>query len=167
MTDIKKDPIHTISILVANKPGVLVRVALVFARRGYNIDSLVVSATVNPKFSRMTITSRGNPETLEQIIKNVAKLVDVIHASEHDNVTSVERELALIKMKDTPAAKNAVTKFKKYNAKIVDTTNKTLVIAQHGTTIELDEFEAIVKKMGVIEYVRSGKLLMVRGKEQT
>jgi len=161
-------PIHTISILVANKPGVLVRVALVFARRGYNIDSLVVSATVNPKFSRMTITSRGNPETLEQIIKNVSKLVDVIHASEHDMSTSIERELALVKMKDTPAAKAAVTKHsKKYHAKIVDTTDKTLIIAQSGTTVELDEFEAILKKIGVSEYVRSGKLLMVKGKEET
>jgi acetolactate synthase-1/3 small subunit len=167
MSDIKKEPIHTISILVANKPGVLVRVALVFARRGYNIDSLVVSSTINPKFSRMTITSRGNPETLDQIIKNVAKLVDVIHASEHDVTTAVERELALIKMKDSPAIKAALAKHKTYNAKIVDTTEKTIVIAQHGTTAELDEFEAIVKKIGVIEYVRSGKLLMVRGKEET
>ena len=167
MTELKKDPIHTISILVANKPGVLVRVALVFARRGYNIDSLVVSATVNPRFSRMTITSRGNPETLEQIIKNVAKLVDVIHASEHDASTSVERELALIKVKDSPAMKTALAKYKKYHATVIDTRDKTLVLAQSGTTVELDEFETIIKKIGVIEYVRSGKLLMVRGKDQT
>lgn len=161
-------PIHTISILVANKPGVLVRVALVFARRGYNIDSLVVSATVNPKFSRMTITAKGSPETLDQIIKNVNKLVDVIHTSEHDLSHSVDRELALIKMKDTPSIKAAITKHsKKYHARIVDTTDKTLIIAQSGTTVELDEFEAILKKLGVAEYVRSGKLLMARGKEQT
>jgi acetolactate synthase I/III small subunit len=166
MTDIK-EPIHTISILVANKPGVLVRVALVFARRGYNIDSLVVSSTINPKFSRMTITSRGKPETLEQIIKNVAKLVDVIHCSEHDASTSVERELALIKMKDSPAVKTALAKNKKFHAKVVDTQDKTLIIAQSGTTAELDEFEVILKKIGVSEYVRSGKLLMVRGKDQT
>ena len=168
MTEIKKKPIHTISILVANKPGVLVRVALVFARRGYNIDSLVVSATVNPKFSRMTITAKGSPETLEQIIKNANKLIDVIHTSEHDSSHSIDRELALIKIKNTPAAKAAVTKHsKKYHAKIVDDTDKTLIIAQSGTTAELDEFEAILKKMGVTEYVRSGKLLMARGKEQT
>ena len=78
-----KLPLHTISVLVANKPGVLVRIALVFARRGYNIDSLVVSPTVNPKFSRMTITAKGDLETLEQIIKNVNKLIDVIHCGEH------------------------------------------------------------------------------------
>lgn len=168
MTEIKKDPIHTISILVANKPGVLVRVALVFARRGYNIDSLVVSATVNPKFSRMTITAKGSPETLDQIIKNATKLVDVIHTSEHDPSHSIDRELALIKIKNTPAFKTAVVKHsKKYHAKIVDDTDKTLIIAQSGTTVELDEFEGILKKLGVLEYVRSGKLLMARGKEQT
>lgn len=161
-------PIHTISILVANKPGVLVRVALVFARRGYNIDSLVVSATVNPKFSRMTITAKGSPETLDQIIKNVSKLVDVIHASEHDSSQSIDRELALIKTKDTPAVKAAIAKHsKKFHAKIVDATDKTLIIAQSGTTVELDEFEAILKKLGVTEYVRSGKLLMARGREET
>lgn len=161
-------PIHTISILVANKPGVLVRVALVFARRGYNIDSLVVSATVNPKFSRMTITAKGSPETLDQIIKNVSKLVDVIHASEHDSSQSIDRELALIKTKDTLAVKAAIAKHsKKFHAKIVDATDKTLIIAQSGTTVELDEFEAILKKLGVTEYVRSGKLLMARGREET
>ena len=79
----EKPPLHTISVLVANKPGVLVRIALVFARRGYNINSLVVSPTINPKFSRMTITAKGDLETLEQIIKNVNKLVDVIHCEEH------------------------------------------------------------------------------------
>lgn len=161
-------PTHTISILVANKPGVLVRVALVFARRGYNIDSLVVSATVNPKYSRMTITAKGSPETLEQIIKNVDKLVDVIHASEHDPSHSIDRELALIKIKDTSANRDDVTKYsKKFHAKIVDESDKTLIVAQSGTTAELDEFEAILKKMGILEYVRSGKLLMAQGKEET
>jgi len=85
------DPSHTISVLVANKPGVLVRIALVFARRGYNIDSLVVSPTVNPKYSRMTLTARGSLETLDQIIKNAGKLVDVIHCGEHDMDHSVEK----------------------------------------------------------------------------
>src|SRR5262245_24778701 len=76
--------IHTISILVRNKPGVLVRVALVFSRRGYNIESLVVSPDVATReFSRMTITCSGDPETLEQIIKQVTKLIDVVHAIDH------------------------------------------------------------------------------------
>src|SRR4051812_258069 len=102
---------HTISVLVANKPGVLVRIALVFARRGYNIDSLVVSPTVNPKYSRMTITAKGDPVTLEQIIKNVDKLIDIIHCGEHDVINSVEKELALFKIKASAAAKAFIKKF--------------------------------------------------------
>ena len=159
---------HIISMLVANKPGVLVRVALVFARRAFNIDSLVVSASINPKFSRMTITAKGDLATLDQIIKNLNKLVDVIHASEHDPSHSIDRELALLKVKATPALKAAVAKHsKKYHAKIVDTTENATIIAQTGTTEELHEFEALMKKYGVSEGVRSGKLLMAQGKEAT
>jgi len=167
MSEINKNT-HIISMMVANKPGVLVRVALVFARRGFNIDSLVVSASINPKFSRMTITAKGDLATLEQIIKNLNKLVDVLHASEHDPTRSVDRELALLKVKATPAAKAAVLKHsKKYHCKIVDTCDNTLVIAQTGITDELDEFEELLKKYGVIEMVRSGKLLVAKGKETT
>ena len=165
---ITKSNTHTISVLVANKPGVLVRLSLVFARRGYNIDSLVVSPTINPKYSRMTITAKGDLETLDQIIKNVNKLVDVIHCGEHDMSRSIERELALLKVKSSPAAKAAIDKHsKKYHAKIVDTQDQRLIIAQSGTTEELDEFEILMKKYGVIEMVRSGKLLMAQGKEAT
>ena len=115
-----KLPLHTISVLVANKPGVLVRIALVFARRGYNIDSLVVSPTVNARFSRMTITAKGDLETLEQIIKNVNKLIDVIHCGEHP-ANTVEKELALLKTKASPAIKAFVAKnSKKYHVRIDD-----------------------------------------------
>lgn len=161
-------PTHIISMLVANKPGVLVRVALVFARRAFNIDSLVVSASINPKFSRMTITAKGDLATLDQIIKNLNKLVDVIHASEHDPSHSLDRELALLKIKATPAAKTAVLKYsKKYHAKVVDTSDNTIVIAQTGSTEELNEFESLLSKYGVMEMVRSGKLLVAKGRETT
>lgn len=159
---------HTISVLVANKPGVLVRIALVFARRGYNIDSLVVSPTVNPKYSRMTITAKGDIETLDQIIKNVNKLVDVIHCGEHDVTHSIEKELALLKVKSTPAVKAFVSKnSRKFHVKIDDTSEGHLIIEQTGTTAELDEFEALIKKYGVTEMVRTGKVLMAKGKEKT
>ena len=95
----KRKDIHTVSMLVANKPGVLVRCAQVFARRGFNIDALVVSASVNPKFSRMTITAQGDPGTLDQIIKQTSKLIDVIHCGEHTRTDSIDREYALIKVK--------------------------------------------------------------------
>src|SRR6476619_6945054 len=89
-------PLHTISILVRNKPGVLVRVALVFARRGYNIESLVVSTAVaNGEFSRMTITCSGDLETLDQIIKQCTKLIDVVHAFDHTGQSVYETEVAL------------------------------------------------------------------------
>src|SRR5215813_14431794 len=87
--------VHTISVLVRNQPGVLVRVALVFARRGYNIESLVVSADVtNGEFSRMTITCSGDPQTLDQIIKQVTKLIDVVHAFDHTGQFVYETEVA-------------------------------------------------------------------------
>ena len=162
-----KLPLHTISVLVANKPGVLVRIALVFARRGYNINSLVVSPTVNPKFSRMTITAIGDLETLEQIIKNVNKLIDVIHCGEHP-ANTVEKELALLKVKASPAVKTFVTKnARKFHVRIDDVSEGCYIIEQTGTTIELDEFEALIKKFGILEMVRTGKVLITRGKETT
>jgi acetolactate synthase I/III small subunit len=168
MNTIAKTPIHTISVLVANKPGVLVRIALVFARRAYNIDSLVVSPTVNEKFSRMTITAKGDLETLDQIIKNVNKLVDVIHCEEHDISKSVEKELALFKVKASAAVKTFVTKNnRKYSIKIDDTTEGYYIIEQTGTTLALDEFEGLLKKYGVLEMVRTGKVLISKGKEKT
>jgi len=159
--------LHTISVLVSNKPGVLVRIALVFARRGYNIDSLVVSPTVNPKFSRMTITAKGDLETLEQIIKNVNKLVDVIHCEEHP-ANTVEKELALLKTKASPAIKAFVIKnASKFHVRIDDTSDGCYIIEQTGTTNELDEFEALIRKYGILEMMRTGKILITRGKETT
>ncbi|MGE0266918.1 MAG: acetolactate synthase small subunit [Candidatus Omnitrophota bacterium] len=164
----KKNNIHTISLLVSNKPGVLIRCAQVFARRGFNIDSLVVSTSVNPKFSRMTITAQGDPETLEQIIKQSAKLIDVIHTEEHNEESTITREFALIKVKSTPKTITAIKKYAtKYKAKIVDESNKLLIIEQAGTTAELDEFEEQMKKFSIVEMVRSGKLVIAKGQEAT
>ena len=169
-TEIKsKKDIHTVSLLVANEPGVLVCTALVFARRGYNIDSLVVSASMNPKYSRMTITAQGDPQTLDQIIKQSAKLIDVIHVSEHTGVDSVTKEVALIKVRNTPKNKSSIAKFcKKFHAHIINHENGALIVEQTGSTEELDAFEDLVKSScGIIEMVRSGKLVMAIGKEPT
>lgn len=164
----RKKDIHTISMLVANKPGVLVRVALVFARRGYNIDALVVSPAFNPRYSRMTITAKGDPATLDQIIKQASKLIDMIHAEEHNEKDAIHRELGLLKLKSTPANKAIIAQLaKKFRAHIVNETKETIIIEQTGTTDELDEFEVLLKKYGIIEMVRSGKLVMAKGKEST
>ncbi len=164
----KQKNIHTVSLRVANKPGVLVRVALVFAKRGFNIDSLVVSPDVNPRFSRMTITAEGDPSTLDQIIKQTGKLIDVTHSSEHTGEDALHRELALLKIKNVTANQSIISRLvKKFNSKIIDESDKALIIEQTGTTSELDEFETVLRKYGIIEMVRSGKLVMAIGKEST
>lgn len=166
MTDQKN--IHTISLLVANKPGVLVRVALVFARRGYNIDALVVSPSFDDRYSRMTITATGDPRTLEQIIKQTAKLVDVIHSEEHKDEESLHQELALIKIKNKKANRDVVLKMaKECNAKIIDENDDVMVLVQTGSTAQLNELEQFLRKYHLIEMVRSGKLVMAKGKVTT
>ncbi len=163
----RKD-IHTVSMLVANKPGVLVRCAQVFARRGFNIDALVVSASVNPKFSRMTITASGDPGTLEQIVKQTSKLIDVIHCGEHTRTDAIDREYALIKVKSgSPSRKAAIRKLVKSRAHVLDENNGAIIVGQTGTTEELDSLEESLKRFGIIEMVRSGKLVMAKGKEPT
>jgi acetolactate synthase I/III small subunit len=165
---LKKNGLHTISLLVANKPGVLVRCAQVFARRGFNIDALVVSPSANPKYSRMTITLSGDPATLGQIIKQTLKLVDVIHCSEHTRMDAIDKEFSLVKIKSTPANKARISQLaKKFHTRIVDESDQALIVEQSGTTAELDKFEALIKKYGIIEMVRSGKLVMAKGKEPT
>jgi acetolactate synthase-1/3 small subunit len=89
---------HTISLLVANRPGVLIRISLVLARRGYNIDSLVVSPASDPSFSMMNIVASGDEKTLDQILKQLNKLIDVVHASDRTGENIIQRELALIKL---------------------------------------------------------------------
>ena len=166
----KKNPnIHTISVYVANKPGVLVRCAQVFARRGFNIDSLVVSPGVNPRYSRMTITAIGAPEVLEQIIKQTGKLVDVLHCIEHTGLDSIDREYAMLKIKASGArARNAIKKRIKNCAHILDDKNGAIIVGQMGTTEDLNKLEdQLKKKYTIIEMIRSGKLVMAVGKEPT
>ena len=162
-------PLHTISVLVRNQPGVLVRVALVFARRGYNIESLVVSADpVSADFSRMTITCSGDPETLEQIIKQVAKLVDVVHAIDHTGQAAVETEIALVKIKATLHERTVILQTAEhYKAKVVDCGANSLILRVTGASEKLDSFITLLRPFGLVELVRSGKILMTRGPEAT
>lgn len=159
---------HTISLLVANKPGVLVRIALVFARRGFNIDSLTVSPSFDERFSRMTITAQGDPATLEQIIKQAGKLVDVLNAEEHAPDKGIEKELALFKVHTKPQSKAALEKLlKKFHAHSVDQTDESIIVEQTGTTEEINTLEGYLKAFGLIELVRTGKILIARGNEPT
>jgi acetolactate synthase-1/3 small subunit len=158
-------PVHTISILVRNKPGVLVRVALVFSRRGYNIESLVVSADVSDgEFSRMTITCSGDPETLEQIIKQVTKLIDVVHAIDHTGQAVIEAEIALLKLKCSLNQRTEILQVAEhYGAKVVDYGSDSLILRIFGSSEKLDSVVALLRPFGIVELVRSGKILMARG----
>lgn len=162
-------PAHTISILVRNKPGVLVRVALVFARRGYNIESLVVSADVaNGEFSRMTITCSGDPETLDQIIKQLTKLIDVVHAYDHTGQSVYETEVALVKLKCKVAERTEILQIAElYTAKVVDYGVDSLIVRIVGAAEKIDVFLSLLKNFQVVELVRSGKVLMTRGLAKT
>jgi acetolactate synthase-1/3 small subunit len=162
-------PIHTISILVRNKPGVLVRCALVFSRRGYNIESLVVSPDLTDgEFSRMTITCTGDLETLEQIIKQVTKLVDIVHATDHTGQASIETEIALVKLKCHVNQRTEILQVAEhYKAKVVDYGSESLTLRVYGESEKLDSFVALLRPYDVVELVRSGKILMARGLART
>src|SRR5437868_10730328 len=162
-------PVHTISILVRNKPGVLVRVALVFSRRGYNIESLVVSPDVaDGEFSRMSITCSGDPETLEQIIKQCTKLIDVVHAIDHTGQAVIETEIALLKIRCPLDRRTEILQIsEQYNAKVVDYSTEALIVRIYGSTDKRDAFTALVRQFEIVELVRSGKILMARGLETT
>jgi acetolactate synthase I/III small subunit len=157
-------PMHTLSLYVNNKPGVLVRVALVFARRGYNIESLVVSPAALGGFSRMTITCSGDPETLEQIIKQLAKLIDVVHAIDHTGDHSYETEIALVKLECPLDQRTQVLQIAEhYGARAVDYANESLILRVYGSSEKLDAFIELLRPFGLKELVRSGKILMARG----
>jgi len=155
---------HTISVYVHNRPGVLSRIAQVFARRGFNIDSLVVSEAHKPGFSRMTIVSQGDIATLDQIIKQLNKLVDVVRAAEHVSGESVERELALIKVTATVENRTELLQIVDvFRAKTVDISEESLTIEVTGDSSKLDAMEEMLGKFGIIEMIRSGKLIIARG----
>ena len=159
---------HCLSLLVANRPGVLVRIALVFSRRGYNLDSLVVSPTLNPDFSRMNIVAHGNPEILVQIIKQLEKPVDVIQAKDHTGSTTVEKELALIKVKCKPEQRTEILQLcDHFKAVTIDMTETSMIIQITGNTDKIDAMKHLLDKFEVVEYLRSGKVIMLRGEDIT
>ena len=160
--------VHTISLYVTNKPGVLVRVALVFARRGYNIESLVVSPAAEGDFSRMTITCSGDLATLEQMIKQLSKLVDVVNATDHTGDAAYESEIALVKVAADLDERTEILQIAEhFGAKVVDYGTDSLIFRVFGASDKLDAFIDLLRAQGLLELVRSGKILMARGLEET
>ena len=159
---------YPISLLVNNRPGVLIRISLVFARRGFNMESVVVSPASDPAFSRMTIVVSGDPATFDQIIKQLNKLVDVIHAFHHKSEGNIVKEMALMKVKCNASERTDILQISNhFKCVTVDLTEDVLVLQATGNSDKLDALHVLLDKFGVIEYVRSGKLIMARGSEVT
>ena len=146
----------------------LVRLTQTFARRGYNIDSLVVSAAHNADFSRITVVVQGEPSTYDQILRQLNKLVDVVHAASHESTDVVDREMALFKVKVDPKKRAEIFQIVEvFRAKTVDITDQSLVIETTGDSLKIDALEKLLGQMGLVEMIRSGKLIMKRGIEET
>ncbi|TVQ25317.1 MAG: acetolactate synthase small subunit [Spirochaetaceae bacterium] len=159
---------HTISLLVSNKPGMLIRIALVFARRGFNIDSLVVSPSSDERFSVMNIDVSGDKTTLDQIIKQVNKLVDVVHATDYTDEDLIQRELALIKVKCQPEERPEVLQLAHaLECVTLDLSETTVTFQITGPTERLDNAQMVLSSYGVVEMIRTGKLIMARGEKVT
>ncbi|WP_193211215.1 acetolactate synthase small subunit [Luteolibacter marinus] len=161
-------PTHTLSILVNNEPGVLMRICQVFSRRGFNIDSLVVSEGRNANFSRMTIGISGDPQGLDQIIKQVSKLIDVIHCFEHTSDDSVTKEMIMIKIQCSPAERSQALQITEhFTGKTVDLTPVSMIVMITGDTVKIDAAVVMFSQFEIIETVRTGKVVMARGEQAT
>jgi acetolactate synthase-1/3 small subunit len=159
---------HTLSVLVNNEPGVLMRICQVFSRRGFNIDSLVVSQGRDPSFSRMTIGISGDPSGLHQIIMQVGKLIDVIHCFEHTSNDSVTKEMILIKILCSAEDRSAALQITEhFSGKTVDLTPTSMVIMITGDSPKVDAAVTMFSQYQIIETVRTGKVVMARGEQPT
>ncbi len=159
---------HTLSVFVTNKPGVLGRICAVFSRRGYNIDSLVVSQGRDPRFSRMTIGISGDPSGLWQIVLQVNKLIDVMHCIEHTDSDAVVREMVLIKVAvDSASRTEALQIIEHYAGKTVDLHEDSVIAMITGNTEKIDAAMRMLGKFEIIETVRTGKVVMARGTTET
>jgi acetolactate synthase-1/3 small subunit len=160
--------LHTLSVYVTNKPGVLARIAQCFARRGFNIESLVVSPVMDSHFSRMTIGVTGNPEGLDQIIKQVSKLIDVLRCIDHTNDEAVTKELSMIKVAASAAQRAEVLQVgEHFGCKAVDLTETSMILMCTGNSEKIDALIQMLQKFKIIELVRTGRVVMSRGAQMT
>ncbi len=155
---------HIISVLVENKFGVLAHIAGLFSSRGFNIDSLTVGETQDPTVSRMTIVVTGDDRTLEQVEKQLNKLIDVIKVQDLTQEKHVERELILIKINCTPQTRSEIIQIANiFNARIVDFTRKAIVVELVGSQDKITAFIDLVKVFGIRELSRTGRIAILRG----
>jgi acetolactate synthase I/III small subunit len=159
---------HTISALVKNRPRVLTRVAGLFARRGFNIDSLAVGTTQDPSISRITLVVDAAEAMLNQIIKQLEKLHDVQTVLDHTGEAVVERELCLVKVEAGRERRSQVIELCQiFRADVVDIGNGTLILQVVGDTGKVDAFSRNLQEYGITEMVRTGKVVLARGAQKT
>ena len=155
---------HTLSILVQDQPGVLARIAALFSRRGYNIESLAVGTTETVGVSRMTIVVEVDQESLEQITKQLNKLINVLKIVELDEATAVEREMMLIKVRADESTRNGVLQLVElFRAKVVDVSQDAVTIEVTGSRDKLDALLVVLEPHGIKEIVQSGVIALARG----
>ncbi len=155
---------HILSVLVENHAGVLSRVAGLFSRRGFNIESLAVGITENPEISRITIIVEGDTYIVEQVTKQLNKLIDVIKVKQLEKNSSVSRELALIKVNTTSSTRTEIIQIVDiFRANIIDVSKDTLTIEISGTEDKIAALEEMLKQFGIEEMVRTGNIALERG----
>ncbi|HEU4480381.1 MAG TPA: acetolactate synthase small subunit [Actinomycetota bacterium] len=157
---------HTLSVLTENKPGVLARVSSLFARRGFNIDSLAVGETEDPAISRMTIVVTVEGRPLEQVTKQLHKLVNVLKIIELPEDGSVERELALVKVGVDAGKRAEVLEIAEiFRAKVVDVDGASLMVEASGTGEKISALEELLRPYGIVEMARTGRIALGRGEQ--
>jgi len=155
---------HTISVLVENKAGVLARIATLFAARGYNIDSLTVGETDDPTISRMTIVVKGDEKILEQVEKQLNKLIDVIKLNDFINVEHIERDLILVKVRADKSTRSEVLQIINiFRAKIIDVSAATVIAEMTGDEEKVNALINMLRPFGIKEMARTGVIAMARG----
>lgn len=155
---------HTLIALMEDKPGVLARVAGLFRRRNFNIESLAVGHSETPNISRMTISVDGNDAIVEQVIKQLYKLINVTKVLDITNEQSVIREMALIKVHATPSTRGEILQFSEvFGAKVVDLSLDSVMLEITGTEEEIERFYRLLRPFGIKEMLRTGRVAMLRG----
>jgi acetolactate synthase-1/3 small subunit len=159
---------HVLSILVENKPGVLTRISGLFARRGFNIDTLAVGPTDDPTLSRITMTLDGANHPIDQVTKQLHKLVNVIKIRDLEPGDTVSRELALFKINADGSSRQEVMQIVEiFRASIVDVTRRSIIVEVTGTWEKIEAFEKLVRPFGIIEMARTGEIAISRGRTET
>jgi len=159
---------HVLSILVENKSGVLTRIAGLFARRGFNIDTLTVGPTDDEHISRVTLTVDGAIHPIDQVTKQLHKLVNVLKIRDLEPTDTVARELALFKISADGAQRGELMQITEiFRGKVVDVTKRSVIIEVTGSTEKVEAFENMVRPFGLIEMMRTGEIAIARGKGET